>query len=232
MSTVAHAIADLISLGVVGFVVIAVVSLFRMRPPATPSFARPRAMSSGTGLRRDLNADFFHDRCGLLFRKRFFFVATGCPPVRFTGRHALAQLRVRQLDQPVKVMSSGPRTWWWFKDMFYWDSSGYSDQDVVALVRDRERREHDKLARAHMLLQVEQAQQTGGGGSFRPRRGTLPQAMRRVVFERDGGQCVQCGTTFDLQYDHILPVALGGATTVENLQLLCGTCNRAKSANL
>jgi hypothetical protein len=48
--------------------------------------------------------------------------------------------------------------------------------------------------------------------------------VRRAVFERDGGKCVECGSTFDLQYDHVIPVALGGATTVENLQLLCGDC--------
>lgn len=35
-----------------------------------------------------------------------------------------------------------------------------------------------------------------------------------------------------LQYDHVLPVALGGATTVENLQLLCADCNRRKSDSL
>ncbi|MGP7999684.1 MAG: HNH endonuclease [Streptosporangiaceae bacterium] len=37
---------------------------------------------------------------------------------------------------------------------------------------------------------------------------------------------------FDLQYDHLLPVALGGATTVDYLQLLCGGCNRTKGADL
>jgi hypothetical protein len=45
------------------------------------------------------------------------------------------------------------------------------------------------------------------------------------VFERDGGRCVECRSNFDLQYDHILPVALGGATTIENLKLLCEDCN-------
>jgi 5-methylcytosine-specific restriction endonuclease McrA len=56
--------------------------------------------------------------------------------------------------------------------------------------------------------------------------------MRRAVFERDGGKCAQCGSNFDLQYDHVLPVALGGATTIDNLQLLCGDCNREKGADV
>ena len=56
--------------------------------------------------------------------------------------------------------------------------------------------------------------------------------MRRAVFERDGGQCTECGSNFDLQYDHVIPVALGGATTVDNIQLLCGPCNRLKGADL
>ena len=32
-----------------------------------------------------------------------------------------------------------------------------------------------------------------------------------------------------LQADHIIPWSLGGLTTWENLQLLCGCCNLAKS---
>jgi 5-methylcytosine-specific restriction endonuclease McrA len=40
---------------------------------------------------------------------------------------------------------------------------------------------------------------------------------------------VQCDSTEELQFDHILPVALGGATSIENLQILCADCNCAKS---
>lgn len=52
------------------------------------------------------------------------------------------------------------------------------------------------------------------------------------VFQRDGGRCVQCGTDFEIQHDHIVPVALGGSSTAENIQLLCAQCNQSKGANL
>jgi 5-methylcytosine-specific restriction endonuclease McrA len=68
-----------------------------------------------------------------------------------------------------------------------------------------------------------------GRVSRRPTRGAIPRELRLAVFERDDGSCVQCGSSFDLQYDHVLSVALGRATTLGNLQLLCAECNGEKS---
>lgn len=63
------------------------------------------------------------------------------------------------------------------------------------------------------------------------RRATT-KVMRRAVWDRDGGRCVECGSQFDLQYDHIIPVARGGAHSVENLQILCSTCNQRKGTEI
>jgi 5-methylcytosine-specific restriction endonuclease McrA len=56
--------------------------------------------------------------------------------------------------------------------------------------------------------------------------------VRLAVFKRDDGRCVSCGSDRELQFDHVIPVALGGASTEANLQLLCSNCNRAKGASI
>lgn len=55
-----------------------------------------------------------------------------------------------------------------------------------------------------------------------------PRLLAAQVFARDGLRCVRCGSGEDLQADHVIPWSQGGATTLENLQTLCGRCNGRK----
>jgi HNH endonuclease len=59
----------------------------------------------------------------------------------------------------------------------------------------------------------------------------IPQDVKIAVSVRDQGKCVQCGSTDDLHFDHKVPYSRGGTNTVNNIQLLCGPCNRRKGAD-
>lgn len=50
--------------------------------------------------------------------------------------------------------------------------------------------------------------------------------LKYRVWKRDGEKCRKCNSSANLQFDHILPLALGGKTHLENLRLLCFNCNQ------
>lgn len=54
---------------------------------------------------------------------------------------------------------------------------------------------------------------------------------KRVVYEKQKGICPHCGNHFEfeeMEGDHITPWSEGGHTNIDNLQMLCKTCNRRK----
>jgi len=63
-------------------------------------------------------------------------------------------------------------------------------------------------------------------------------AVRAFVFDRDAYACVFCGSTENLQPDHITPVYLATADNIhtvnslDNLRTFCGSCNAGRSPNV
>jgi hypothetical protein len=130
-----------------------------------------------------------------------------------------------QQTYPVALMRVDDRQYWVYQGRFWWDNDDLRADDVRALLYDREVKKQRKLQRAHAALQQ-------GYAPPQMRREPISQEVKLAVWQRDGGRCVQCGSSFDIQYDHIIPFSMGGASTVENLQILCGSCNRTKGASL
>jgi hypothetical protein len=193
-----------------------------MAPSGAAPILRTAAATGGSSvLREDRSAGF--DRRRQLGVSRFTFVAGRRVAARSLGRGAHARLLEEQRHDPVPVLADGPRTWWLFMDRCYWEEEGYEPEDVKALALASARRRERRLEAARDLLHAE-----AGAG----RREPIPEAVRRLVFRRDGGRCVRCGQDELLQFDHVIPVALGGASTAENLQLLCAACNREKGDSL
>jgi 5-methylcytosine-specific restriction endonuclease McrA len=173
-------------------------------------------------LREAKNADF--QRTGRLMRRHVFTAG------RLVAQRGLrpaehAELLQEQRTHAVAVLEApGGRTYWWCQDRFYWEDDGLSARDVLALVTERNQRNQRRLAKAHAALDSDAQDER--------RREPIPRDIRRAVWDRDGGACVECGEQFELQFDHVIPLALGGANTFENLQVLCGDCNRAKGATV
>ena len=65
-------------------------------------------------------------------------------------------------------------------------------------------------------------------------RKRISASQRRALWERDQGRCGLCGQPIayeDAVVDHVLPVAHGGTTTPENLQVTHASCNAYKSSS-
>jgi 5-methylcytosine-specific restriction endonuclease McrA len=59
----------------------------------------------------------------------------------------------------------------------------------------------------------------------KPKENSKSETLRRV-WNRDMHKCTNCGSDHALQVDHIIPRAKGGQDTLENLRLLCRSCNQ------
>lgn len=57
----------------------------------------------------------------------------------------------------------------------------------------------------------------------------VSEMTKKVVYARDNGVCQCCGTSQNLEFDHITPYSCGGSSDASNIQLLCQKCNRSKS---
>ncbi len=64
----------------------------------------------------------------------------------------------------------------------------------------------------------------------------IPRAVRDEVYSRDGGRCAfvgkngkRCNCTHDLEFDHIVPFAMGGDNSPDNLRLLCRKHNKLEA---
>ena len=117
------------------------------------------------------------------------------------------------------------KTLWWYQNEFYTEKDGYSSEQVKLLLWEKERKKERKFARLRKEMLSEHALEDA-------RRERISEDVRIFVWKRDDARCVKCGSQENLEFDHIIPVSKGGSNTARNIQLLCETCNRRKSASI
>lgn len=131
----------------------------------------------------------------------------------------------QQANYPVLIALRGSRSYWQFQGKFFWENDELSADEVHALLVTRQQRERRRIDRAQAMVAT-------GLQPRQNRRGHIPDDLRQFIWTRDEGRCRHCGSPHELQLDHIIPVSMGGATSAENLELLCGPCNRRKGGGL
>lgn len=126
---------------------------------------------------------------------------------------------------PAFIAGHEGRWYWLHASRIFWDNDRLTQEQVHALLVTRDQRQQRKVDRA--VAMVQQGQQVVPNA-----RGHISDEVKQFVWQRDGGHCRNCGAATELQFDHIISVAMGGSSDAENLQLLCGPCNRMKGAGL
>lgn len=54
----------------------------------------------------------------------------------------------------------------------------------------------------------------------------------RIVWQRANSRCENCQSYYALQIEHDFPKALGGTDELENLKLLCRSCNQRRAVEM
>ena len=85
----------------------------------------------------------------------------------------------------------------------------------------------------HICPVVFSAEATTETAELRRRGGSIsPRVLMRVA-RRYNYMCQECSTPlpdFEIEFDHIIPIAKGGSSEEHNLRVTCFDCNREKGA--
>lgn len=72
-------------------------------------------------------------------------------------------------------------------------------------------------------------------GPYAKRRAEMSrkrESLLLMLSDRDGDGCAVCGSQSHPEIDHVVPISRGGSDAIDNLQILCRSCNRRKSDRL
>jgi len=101
-----------------------------------------------------------------------------------------------------------------------------SEEEAALLVKKQVYSEDSRLKRLKQEVEaLEGAIQKSGAAKRTP----ISDVVKLAVYARDDGKCTRCGSSQDLQFDHIIPIAKGGSNSEQNIQILCEHCNLQKS---
>ena len=133
-----------------------------------------------------------------------------------------------------ETRAEADRNWsWFFRDALYLTERvpAPSEIDEVVLRIKAIHFQHDDEIR-RLREKVANFEAIDSRADNHTGRKPISDDVKLLVWSRDGGACVKCGSRSDLHFDHIIPLAKGGGDHAENIQLLCRSCNLSKKDRL
>jgi 5-methylcytosine-specific restriction endonuclease McrA len=79
--------------------------------------------------------------------------------------------------------------------------------------------------RAKIQMHTRRTRKTQAGGSF-------TKEEWEALCNKYDNKCLDCGKRRKLVPDHVIPVAKGGTSNIDNIQPLCGPCNSKKATRI
>ncbi|HEX7315869.1 MAG TPA: HNH endonuclease [Pyrinomonadaceae bacterium] len=117
-----------------------------------------------------------------------------------------------------------------FRNLLFYVDNIYNDdetkEEIILNIKKLAYSEDQKLKR---LRQEVDAMERLASGIRGVKREPIPDSVKLIVWMRDEGKCVRCGSGEKLHFDHIIPIVKGGGNSEDNIQILCERCNLQKS---
>ena len=111
----------------------------------------------------------------------------------------------------------------------------YKDRRTSSGLKAQCKKCHSRMSIASRDLETSRANKRRCEASRRARRantkGNVSKPEYQALENAWGSTCLKCGSTTELQWDHVIPLARGGAHCISNLQRLCRVCNERKQAH-
>ncbi len=183
-------------------------------------------------LKKDNNARF-HSKYGNLngsfYTMDYWNFKSGNLSLRNISVQEYESIMRTQKETPTVITKYISKVWWIFQDEIYWENDTLDAEAVKTLIVATRIRKKQKIER-----DIEKAKATIDQVARLKSddRQPIPDDVKMFVWQRDKGRCVKCGSNQNLEYDHIIPVSMGGSNTARNLQILCEFCNRSKGGNI
>jgi len=116
-----------------------------------------------------------------------------------------------------------------FQNQFFVATTPYVDtsavEEAVLQIKKLVYSQNNKLKRLKQVVETMKRVISQKGVQRTP----ISEGVKLLVWTRDEGKCVRCGSSENLHFDHIIPVVKGGGNAESNIQILCERCNLQKA---